>query len=182
MRTIHLAITCFTLFLISCNSDSKPAATVEAAPVAGAEKMSSLAQKNLDAMHVVDKAFATGDVSGIDCVIAADFVDHTQKGNMNRDSLKAMIKMSAKPKTMKMETIKEVADDEYAFAITHYSGTSDGKMMPAGPYDLHSVEVVKSKDGKAIEHWNYMESAEVTKMMDMMMPAKDKMKAKVKMK
>jgi predicted SnoaL-like aldol condensation-catalyzing enzyme len=176
MKTIHLAFTCFILFLLSCNSDSKTVAATDTAAT-GSEKTTSMAQKNLDAMHVVDKAFQTGDVSGIDSVVAANFVDHTDKGEMNRDSLKAMIKMSAANKTMKMETTKEVADDDYAFGMMHMTRTGDGVMMPAGPYDMHSVEVVKFVNGKAVEHWSYMQGAEMMKMMQKMMPpGSDKMK------
>ena len=178
MKTIQLAYAGIILLLASCNNTSQPAASADTAPAAGT--MSAKAQKNLDAMHVIDKAFQTGDVSGVDSVVAANFVDHTDKGDMNRDSLKSMIKWAATDKTMKMETVKEVADDDYAFAMMHMTGTGDGKMMPAGPYDMHSVEVVKFVDGKAVEHWGYMEMGEVAKMManmpGMKMPEKDKKK------
>ncbi len=168
MKKIQFICGCFALFLVSCGGDASKPATTEAAP---AEKTtSSMAQKNLDAMHAVDKAFETGDASGLDSVIAPNFVDHTDKGDKNRDTLKAMIKMwHDADKTMKMETLKEVADDDYVFSQTHVSGTGDGVMMPKGPYDMHSVEVVKFKDGKAVEHWGYMEMGEVSKMMEKMM-------------
>ena len=171
MKTIQFAYVCIALFLVSCNSNDK-AAIVADTPAAD-KTASSMAQKNLDAMHVVDKAFETGDVSGIDSVVADNFVDHTDKGDMNRDSLKAMIKISAKDKTMKMETTKELADDDYVFAMMHMTGTGDGVMMPAGPYDMHSVEVVKFSNGKAVEHWGYMGMGDVAKMM----AAMNKMKA-----
>ncbi|MEP7277970.1 MAG: nuclear transport factor 2 family protein [Bacteroidota bacterium] len=171
MKTIHLAVVCFALFMVSCNSDSKPAVTDNPA---GVGAVSSLAQKNLEAVHVVTKAFETGDVSGIDSVVASDFVDHTDKGEGNRDSLKAMIKAAyATNKNMKMEIVKEVADDNYAFSLMRYSGTGDGVSMPAGPYDMHMIEVVKFSNGKAVEHWAYMEMGEVTKMMQKM-PVMDK--------
>jgi len=175
MKTIQLAYVCFSLFLLSCGSDGK--STTEVAGASPGKAISALAQKNLDAVHVVDKAFETGDVSGIDSVLAPGFIDHTDKGPKNGDSLKAMIKMThAADKTMKMETIKEVADDEYVFALMHYTGTGDGVMMPAGPYDMHAIEVVKfNNEGKATEHWGYMEMAEVSKMMEKM-GAMDKMK------
>ena len=134
-------------------------------------------------MHAVDKAFQTGDASGLDSVIADNFVDHTDKGDKNRDTLKAMIKMwHDADKTMKMETTKEVADDNYVFAQMHMTGTGDGMMMPAGPYDMHSVEVVKFSNGKAVEHWGYMEMGEVSKMMMSQMPGMDKMKMDTKKK
>ncbi|MEO5594333.1 MAG: ester cyclase [Chitinophagaceae bacterium] len=163
MKMIQFAYVCIALFLVSCNSNDKTAAVTDT-PVTD-KAISSMAQKNMDAMHVVDKAFETGDVSGIDSVVADNFIDHTDKGDMNRDSLKAMIKMSAKDKTMKTETTKEMADDDYVFAMMHMTGTGDGVMMPAGPYDMHSVEVVKFSNGKAVEHWGYMGNGDVAKMM-----------------
>ncbi|MFT3936709.1 MAG: ester cyclase [Chitinophagaceae bacterium] len=181
MKTIQLAYVCFALLLLSCGGDStKSTVTAEMPSASG---LSPAAQRNLDIMHVIDKAFATGDVSAVDSVVADNFVDHTDKGDMNRDSLKAMIKMwHNTDKTMKMETTKEVADDNYAFAMTHISGTGDGVMMPAGPYDMHSVEVVRFSNGKAVEHWGYMEMGEVTKMMAAMAKPTEKMKAPEKKK
>ena len=144
----------FMGLIVSCKSEKK-------------EGLSEAAQKNLDATHGVTKAFETGDVSKIDDYVAADFVDHTDKGETGRDSLKSMIKaMHGVDPTMKMETIKELADDEYVFEWMRNKGTSDGSMgMPKGPYDMRSIEVIKFKDGKAVEHWTYMEPADMMKMM-----------------
>jgi predicted SnoaL-like aldol condensation-catalyzing enzyme len=126
----------------------------------------SMAQKNLDAVHIVNKAFETGDVSHIDEAVAADFVDHTDMGDKGRDSLKAMIvQMHKSGMVMKMETMKEVADNDYVFEMMRYSGTGDGVMAPAGPYDMRAVEVVRFKDGKGVEHWSYMDAADIKKMM-----------------
>jgi len=176
MKKNLIPMVCFAICLMSCNNDNKPVVAADTA--AAGSTISAKAQKNLDAMHTVTKAFETGDVNGIDSVIASGFVDHTDKGDKKGvDSLKAMIKMSHDAdKTMKMEIVKELADDDYAFSLMHYSGTGDGKMMPAGPYDMHSVEVVKFSDGKATEHWGYMEMGEVSKMMGAM-HGPDKMKA-----
>ncbi|MBL0068046.1 MAG: nuclear transport factor 2 family protein [Chitinophagaceae bacterium] len=129
--------------------------------------ISDKAKANIAASHVVSDAFMTGDLSKIDSVVSSDFVDHTDKGDMGRDSLKAMITlMHAKIKDQKMETIKDLADDEYVFSWIRYTGTSDGSLgMPAGPYDMTAMEVVKFKEGKAIEHWAFMEPREMVKMM-----------------
>jgi predicted SnoaL-like aldol condensation-catalyzing enzyme len=125
-------------------------------------------QTNLEAARKVAKAFETGDVSAIDSVVADDFVDHTDRGDkVGRDSLKAMVNMiRTNFKDMKMETIRELADDEYTFQWMHYTGTSDGSMgMAAGPFDMHGMEITKFRDGKAVEHWAYMDVAEMMKMM-----------------
>src|SRR5215204_4991330 len=84
--------------------------------------MSDAAGKNLDAFHAVDSAFQTGDISGIDSVVASDFVDHTPKGDWNRDSLKAMITMMKKAGTMKSEIKKELADDDYVMGWIRWTG------------------------------------------------------------
>ena len=132
-------------------------------------KDNSMVQKNVQASQMVSKAFETGDVSNIDSAVASDFVDHTDRGDKNRDSLKSMIKMvHATNKDMKMDLIKELADEEYVFSLMRFRGTSDGSMMPAGPYDMQAMEVSKFKDGKAIEHWEYMQPAEMMKMMEQM--------------
>ncbi len=145
------AIICF----YSCN-DTKTAGATD-----------DTSQKNLDAARKIADAFKTGNTSAIDSVVAEDFVDHTDRGDMGRDSLKAMITfMHSKMGDMKMETIKELADNEHVFQWMRYTGTSDGSMgMPAGPYDMKAIEVSKFRDGKAIEHWGYMEYAEMVKMM-----------------
>jgi len=125
-------------------------------------------QKNLAASNVITKAFQTGDVSGIDSVVADDFVDHTDRGDkIGRDSLKAMVNwIHANMKDMKTETVREVADGDYVYSWMRYTGSSDGTMgMPNGPYDMTAIEVAKFKDGKAVEHWNFMEIRDAMKMM-----------------
>jgi predicted SnoaL-like aldol condensation-catalyzing enzyme len=124
-------------------------------------------QKNLEAAHVVNKAFATGDISEIDSVVAADFVDHSDRGDVGRDSLKTMIKMVHKQyPDMKSEIVKEMADDDYAFLLMRTTGTSNGEMgMPKGPYEMNAIEVLKFKNGKITEHWSYMELRDVMKML-----------------
>ena len=166
MKKSLLAISsCLFLFCMSCNNkagDDK----------AGDSKMTEQTEKNLAASHIVVDAFQTGDISKIDSAVASDFVDHTERGDMGRDSLKAMIKTwHGASKDNKAEIIKELADDEYVFSWMRFTGTSDGSMgMPAGPYDMRSIEVVKFKDGKAIEHWGFMEPREMMKWMQQMPP------------
>ena len=145
------------LFFTSCNDAEKTSGP------------SAAAQKNLDAFHAVDSAFQTGDVSRIDQVVASDFLDHTPNGDMKgTDSLKAMITMMKNAGDVKSEIKKVLADDEYVMAWMHWTGTSNGSvpgMPPAGPIDMSGVEVVRFKDGKAVEHWAFMDAVEAMKMM-----------------
>ena len=136
--------------------------------------MSETVKKNLASMKMVTDAFESGDVSKIDSAVAADFVDHTERGDLNRDSLKSMIQMMhTGTSSFKFNTIKQLADEEYVMAWYEITGTSDGSMMPAGPIKMNSVDVVRFKDGKGVEHWSFAEYREVAKMMAAMsgMPA-----------
>ena len=123
--------------------------------------------KNLAAFDVVSKAFDSGDTGGIDSVVADNFVDHTDRGEVKgRDSLKAMITMMHNTmKGMKTETLNTAASGDYVYGWMHYSGNSDGAMgMPPGPYDMTSIELVKFNDGKAVEHWAFMQPQDMMKM------------------
>ena len=149
------AFICFT----SCNDTTTSTTT---------STQDETEQKNLEAARKVGKAFETGDVSAIDSVVADDFLDHTDKGDKRgRDSLKAMVNfIHTNFKDMKMETIKEFAEDDYVVQWMRYTGTSDGSMgMPAGPYDMRVMEVSRFQNGKVAEHWAYMDMTEMMKMM-----------------
>ena len=164
----------------SCNNHKTEKAAADTMPAE--KKDNSKAEKNLVASRIVDDAFRSGDISKIDDAIASDFVDHTDQGDKNRDSLKSMITMIRKEfPDMKMETIKEMADDEYVFSLMHWTGTSNGQMgMPKGPFDMKAIEVVRYQDGKGVEHWSYMQPSDVMKMMAQQPSAKmnDKTKGK----
>ena len=170
-----LFVICISLLIvmISC--------TNETTPTAG---NSSMEQKNMTADSTIGAAFRSGDPSKIDSVVAADFVDHTEHGDKNRDSLKMFIKMvhDSMP-DMKMDLINAAASGDYVYSQMRFTGNSTGFMgMPKGPYDWHVIEVSKYKDGKAVEHWEYTESRDVAKMMKDMMnmtaPGANKMEPK----
>ena len=159
MRKVILPLLAGLFCLFSCSDNVK---------VKGEASGDDVTQKNIEASRAVTKAFETGNISLIDSVVADDFVDHTDRGDkIGKDSLKAMINMvHSNFKDMKMETLKEFGDKDYVFTWMRYSGNSDGSMgMPQGPYDMHSIEVVRFKDGKAVEHWGYMDAQEMMKMM-----------------
>lgn len=146
--------------LVSCNSG--PAATSADDDVKVQQK------KNLAASDAVGKAFETGDPSIIDSVVADDFIDHTDHGEVKgRDSLKAMVTMMHSMfKDMKMDKVRDATDGDYVYSWMSYSGTSDGQMgMPKGPYKMSSIEVTRFKDGKAEEHWAFMDAQDMAKMM-----------------
>ena len=113
-------------------------------------------------------AFATGNQDAIDVVIADDYMDHTSSGDFKgRDSVKANIATwHTNLKDVKMERLKEFADDEYAVFWMRFIGNSNGRMgIPTGPFDMTTIQVVRFKDGRAAEHWNYMDMKQMMQMM-----------------
>jgi len=86
--------------------------------------MGSQGQKNIDASNVINKAIQTGDVNTLDKVIAADAVDHAgMTGDIKGlDSIKAVLEKIHDWADMKMEVIKELADDEYVFQWIRFKG------------------------------------------------------------
>jgi len=132
--------------------------------------MSATAKKNIEINDAITKAIESGDFSKMGDYIAADAVDHAgQHGEVKGlDSIVAELKRyHAMMPDMKSTTIKTMADDEYVFTWSKVSGTMNGQKS-----EMTSVDVAKFKDGKAVEHWLYMDPAEMAKMMMQPVPPK----------
>ncbi|MEO5647324.1 MAG: ester cyclase [Chitinophagaceae bacterium] len=149
-------------FFISCNNKTENH---------GDSKMSDKATKNVDMHHAVTKAIETGDVSKLGDYIATDAVDHANpKGDVKGlENIKAELgKVHTMASDMKTEVLKTMADDDHVFEWVRYTGTTKttDMGMPVGTkYDMTAMHIVKFKDGKATEHWEYMQPAEMMKMM-----------------
>src|SRR5438045_3873956 len=115
MQKILIAISVLFCFA-SCN-----------APESTTAKTDDTAQKNLHAARTIASAFESGNTASLDSVVSDDFLDHSDMGDVKgKDSLKSMVtSMHANMKDMKMETIREIADDEYVFQWMRFSGTSN---------------------------------------------------------
>jgi hypothetical protein len=149
------------LSLVSCNNDKGSSGTA-ANPVAA---------KNLEAVHGINKAIETGDVSKLGDYIAADAVDHSgEKGEIKGlDSIKATLAtIHTMGDNMKDETLNEFADSTTVIQWMRYTGNSKMAMgtMPAGSaYNWMTIHVSKFKDGKATDHWEFMLPSDMMKMM-----------------
>jgi predicted ester cyclase len=104
--------------------------------------------------------------------IASDAVDHSgEHGDVvGLDSIKAelapMHKMAAND--LKFEVVKELADSDYVFQWERMTGTATTADMgvPVGSkFSWATVNVSRFKNGKATEHWDFMQPGDVMKMM-----------------
>src|SRR5689334_4150297 len=92
-------------------------------------KDTSRTQRNLEIAITVSQAFNTGDISMIDSLVSIDYIDHTDRGDLNRDTLKAMIiMMHQQTPDVKTEILKKASDDDYVFLLVHSSGKVDKSM------------------------------------------------------
>ena len=95
--------------------------------------------------------------------------DSTKMAKKNSKVIKKAMKgkpHKAMKKDMKTEKIRDAADGDYVYSWMRYSGTSDGSMgMPKGPYSMSVIELAKFNNGKAVEHWSFLEMPDMAKMM-----------------
>ena len=125
--------------------------------------MSDTAKKNIEVNGAITKAIQSGDFSKMGDYIAADAVDHAgEHGEVKGlDSIVSELKRyHAMMPDMTSTVIKTMAVDEYVITWAKSSGTMNGQRS-----EMTSVDVAKFKDGKAVEHWLYMDPAEMAKMM-----------------
>lgn len=133
--------------------------------------MSVKAKKNLEVNDAIMKAYESGDFSKMSDYIAVDAIDHgSDHGDViGLDSIVAdMKRYKAMMPDMKSTMTRSLADDEYVYTWAKISGTMNGQ-----PLEMSSVDVSKFKDGKAVEHWIYMDPNDLMKMMP---PAPDTLK------
>lgn len=137
-------------FFISCNN----------------EGMSPTAKKNMEVNDAIMKAYEAGDFSKMGDYIAADAVDHGgEKGDIVglENIVSEMKRYKEMMPDMKSTMTKSLADDEYVYTWSKSNGTMDGK-----PMVMTGVDITKFKDGKAVEHWIYMDPNEMMQMMQSM--------------
>jgi predicted SnoaL-like aldol condensation-catalyzing enzyme len=136
--------------------------------------MSDKAKKNLDNARAIAKSFETKDISKLDDYIASDAVDHASPGGETKglDNIKKMFtQMQGTMTNSKMETVKELADDDYVYQWMKesWTQTQESMGMKPGSYDFNMIEVSKfNADSKVTEHWSFID---VNDMMKMMPPA-----------
>lgn len=139
--------------------------------------MSATAKKNMEVDAAITKAYQSGDFSKMGDYIAADAIDHGgEKGDVKGlDNIVAELKRYHEMMPDAQSTnIKTMADDEYVFNWSKVTGTMNGQKTT-----MTSVEVSKYKDGKAVEHWIFMDPLEMAKMMQpQAMPPGDTMMMK----
>jgi predicted SnoaL-like aldol condensation-catalyzing enzyme len=133
--------------------------------------MSDKAKKNLDNARAIAKSFETKDISKLDDYIDKDVVDHAAPGGEAKgiENLKKMFQqMQSVMSDSKMETVKELADDDYVYQWMKesWTQTQEAMGMKPGSYTFNAIEVSKfNADSKVTEHWSFIDVNDMMKMM-----------------
>jgi steroid delta-isomerase-like uncharacterized protein len=169
------------LFGASACGDKKPAGqtgdstATSATLTSGAEAQE---QKNAEASRMfVEEVFNKGNMAYIDQYVAPDFVDHTPSPEQEPGTagLKKMFtEWHAAMPDMKASVINVITQGDLVAMQVSMSGTQTGPMMgmPATgkKMDITGVDILRMKDGKAVEHWGYSEEAKMMMQLGMMPP------------
>jgi predicted SnoaL-like aldol condensation-catalyzing enzyme len=159
MKKLIFATSAFCFFLlISCNNNTD-----------------SGNDENLSTSRDIFKGIETGDTSKLSS-IAPDAVDHAgPTGEVtNGDSIKAYLsEIHNRVKDLKIEILGDAASGDYVYTWTKMSGTALDSSMgfpPNQPFNTRSVDIVKFRDGKAIEHWGFVDQQDLMMMRAQQMP------------
>ena len=121
--------------------------------------------------------FEKGDWAGIEKIVAPDFKDHNAMTDpnapFNRDTLMRYLKINKEAfPDMKMEILHTAGADDMVFVHYRFTGTNTGPFfgMPATnkKVDYYGVDLLRIKDGLAVEHWDYADNMTYMKQMGML--------------
>lgn len=158
MKQILFAVSAFICcYLIACNNNNTGN------------------DKNLSASRDIFKGIETGDTTKLSS-IASDAVDHAGPlGEVtNGDSIKGMLaQIHNHIKDLKIEILNDASSGDYVYTWNKWSGTALDSSMgftANQPFITSGVDIVKFRDGKAVEHWGFLDQKEVNAMRARMMP------------
>ena len=131
------------------------------------------AQRNLLAANAINRAMETGDVSNLGDYLTPDATNHSvEHGDIRGlDSIKAFLSPTHKmaEKDLKFEVVKEVADSDCVFQwllVTGTAATADMGVPVGSKFNFPLVTVSKCSNGKVAEQWQYLQLADIMKMVD----------------
>ena len=126
--------------------------------------------------RAIFEMFNTGDLSELENLASADFVDHQKPPEITSTGLQAVRDMLAMYRTsmpdVHQEWISSATSGDLTFIHFRLTGTNTGPWgeMPATgkAMDVHGVDVIRFQDGKAVEHWGYMEEMKMMEQLGLM--------------
>ena len=126
--------------------------------------------------RTVFEMFNTGDLTDLEKYAMADFKDHQMPPEITSTGLQAARDMIALYRTsmpdLHQEWLHASTTGDRTYIHYRMKGTNTGPYgdMPATgkAMDVMGVDIIRFQDGKAAEHWGYMEEAKMMEQLGMM--------------
>ncbi|MCB0795462.1 MAG: ester cyclase [Flavobacteriales bacterium] len=175
--SLLLAVPAALLIWVSCGT---PATDPMAAKHAEMMKADSAEDARIAAQEAVARAvfemFNTGNTDELDAYVSADFVDHQKPPEVTTTGHQMIKDMFALYRTsmpdLHQEWLHASTSGDRTYIHYHLTGTNTGPYgdMPATgkAMDVMGVDIIRFADGKAVEHWGYMEEAKMMEQLGMM--------------
>jgi hypothetical protein len=160
MKKIFFALSVFLCcFFVACNNSGNSPGN----------------DKNISTVHDIFQGIETGDTNKL-ASIAPDAVDHAgPMGEVtNGDSIKGYLReMHNHVRDLKIEILGDAVNGDYVYSWTRMSGTALDSSMgfaPNMPFNIRGVDITKFRDGKAVEHWGFIDQQDLASMRAQQMP------------
>lgn len=126
--------------------------------------------------RTIFEMFNSGDLTELEKYASADFKDHQMPPEVTSTGLQAVRDMIALYRTsmpdLQQEWLHASTSGDRTYIHYRMKGTNTGPYgdMPATgkAMDVMGVDIIRFQDGKAAEHWGYMEEAKMMEQLGMM--------------
>jgi len=117
---------------------------------------------------VIERGFNSGDLSGLDAVVAPDFIEHQDGATSGIDGLRALVtELRTAFPDLHLAIQDTVTSGDTTWYRIRSTGTNDGPLFgrpPTGrPIDITVIDVMRVADGRMVEHWGVADRLAVLK-------------------
>jgi steroid delta-isomerase-like uncharacterized protein len=124
----------------------------------------------------VFEMFNTGNTDGIENIVADDFVDHQKDPSITSTGIQMVKDMLTLYRTsmpdLKQEVLHMATVGDRTYIHLRMTGTNTGAwgdMPPTGKaMDVLGVDIIRFANGKAAEHWGYVEEMKMMQQLGLM--------------
>ncbi len=186
----HASVPLAALLLLGACSVNNGNPDPKAAEHAAMMKADSSMKAQVAAQEATTKAvidlFNTASTDGVENLLADNFMDHQQDPAVKATGLQGVKEMMAMYHTafpdFKQEIVSMSTSGDRTFLHLHLTGTNSGPWgaMPATgkKMDVMGADVIRFENGKAAEHWGYMEDMKMMQQLGLMPPPGEEPKKK----
>ncbi len=172
--TIPTLIVFLVLFLGACTEQADQADITLTSDTATQDS-------NKAVMARIYDAFNTGDLSYVDDIMAPNMIEHQMMPgveSVGSEAFRQTVTMMRESfSDLRLDADHMVAEGDMVATLITMSGTQTGPMMGApasgNQFRITGLDLVRFADGKAVEHWGYMEEVSMMEQLGMMPPSEE---------